>query len=167
MNSLEIVFYFFVGLSGLSAALMTLTNNVFRAAFLLLICLVSIAGIYVSLQANLLAVVQLLVYAGGVVVLLSFGIMLSNRSKTGIIMSENHLVIPGILSGFGFFIYFLLNIRQGKIEFAKYSSTVKDIGEAFMTDYLLLFEVIGFLLLVVLIGASLFSATSSKHQLND
>ncbi len=146
---------------------MTFTNNVFRAAFLLLICLVSVAGIYVSLQANLLAVVQLLVYAGGVVVLLSFGIMLSNRSRTGIIMSENHLIIPGLLSGLGFFIYFLLNIERGEIEYAAYSSTVKDIGEAFMTDYLLLFEVIGFLLLVVLIGASLYSGTSSKHQFYD
>ena len=65
------------GFTAITAALgMIVTNNLIRAAFLFALCLLSIAGCYVIYNAFFLAVVQVMVYAGGVLILLIFGIML-------------------------------------------------------------------------------------------
>lgn len=160
----EIAFLVFGLLTCGSAIAMIFTRNIFRGAFLLLICLVSLAGIYVLLSSNYLAVVQLLIYAGGVVVLLSFGIMITKRSDQGGFSTSHHLIIPGIL------VFILLNglffrIFRG-LGFTRYitphEKQVEFIGRVFITDYLLAFELVAFLLLVALVGAALYAKKSSE-----
>ena len=65
--------------TAVSAFLILIAKNVFRAALLLLACLISMAGIYIYLSAEFMAMVQILIYAGGVVVLIIFAIMLTTR----------------------------------------------------------------------------------------
>lgn len=157
--SLEIIlFWVFAGIVVLSAGYMLFTNNVLYAAYSLVLCLVSVAAIYVLFKAEFLAVVQLLVYAGGVIVLLAFGIMLTNRKVGSNPTSDFHLVFPAVLIAGGFILVGSLLAYQLKpsVLVADHGSNlaIASIGEALVTTYLIPFELIGYLLLVVLVGAS-------------
>src|SRR5690606_10562255 len=83
------LFYIFALLAVLSGAYMVLTRNLLYAGFSLLVTLLSVAGIYVLLFADFVAVTQLMVYVGGVLVLILFGIMLSSRVHDQSVLSEN------------------------------------------------------------------------------
>jgi len=158
MPVVVILFWLFAGIIILSAGYMLFTSNVLYAAYSLVLCLVSVAAVYVLFKAEFIAVIQLLVYAGGVIVLLAFGIMLTNRQVGNQPKSDNHLIFPAILIAGGFILLGSLLAYQETSS----SSTVdpnsnlavESIGEAFMTAYLIPFELIAYLLLVVLVGAS-------------
>ncbi|MBT4662642.1 MAG: hypothetical protein HOC18_12145, partial [Candidatus Marinimicrobia bacterium] len=75
----EFSFWFVIGLTVLSAAVVVLSNQLIYSAMALLLTLFGVAGIYVFLWADFMAGVQLLVYIGGILVLIIFGIMLTNR----------------------------------------------------------------------------------------
>ncbi len=138
-----------------SVTWIVLTKNLIHALFLFLLSLICLAGIYVLSSANFLAVVQLLVYAGGVVVLLSFGIMLTSREGSGKLISGNHLFMPGIIAFLTMLVilsYFILG--AGEIKSSGTTVSIQQIGMAFMTDYLLGFELVAYLLLVVLVGSA-------------
>lgn len=164
MNLSDIVFIVFGFLTVVSAISLIFTKDVFRGAFLLLICLISLAGIYVLLSSNYLAVVQLLIYGGGIVVLLSFGIMLTSRLKGGGFKTRHHLIFPAIVVFFGL-AWFFYNLFDGLAftrQITQEERQIEFIGTVFITDYLLSFELIAFLLLVALIGAALYAKKSSE-----
>ena len=75
----DLFFYLFGATVVLSAALVAFTHNIVRAAFSLLFTFLGIAGVYVLLSADFVAVSQILIYVGGILVLLVFGVMLTNR----------------------------------------------------------------------------------------
>ena len=75
----EFSFWFVISLTVLSAAVVVLSNQLIYSAMALLLTLFGVAGIYVFLWADFIAGVQLLVYIGGILVLIIFGIMLTNR----------------------------------------------------------------------------------------
>ena len=79
MSLFDIAFYLFAIFTVASAALMVFSRNVIYSAVGLLFSFGSVAAIYVLLAADLLAIVQLLVYVGGILVLMLFGVMLSQR----------------------------------------------------------------------------------------
>ena len=73
-----VLFYAFVGLALTSAVIVVSTRNVVHAAFALMVTLFSVAAFYVFLDADFLAVIQLLVYVGGILVLVLFGVMMTS-----------------------------------------------------------------------------------------
>ncbi len=73
-----LVFYAFVGLALLSAVIVVTTRNVVHAAFALMVTLISVSAFYVFLDADFLAAIQLLVYVGGILVLVLFGVMMTS-----------------------------------------------------------------------------------------
>lgn len=79
ISAFDIFFYLFAAITALSAVMAVLVKNIVHAAFSLLFTFLGVAGIYVLLQADFLAVTQILVYVGGILVLLIFGVMLTNR----------------------------------------------------------------------------------------
>lgn len=79
MSAFDIFFYLFAAITAISAVTSVLVKNIVHAAFSLLFTFMGVAGIYVLLQADFLAVTQILVYVGGILVLLIFGVMLTNR----------------------------------------------------------------------------------------
>src|SRR6218665_253928 len=101
MNGKDIAYYLFIILAALSAMGILFVKNVLHAALLLIICLLSVAGIYILLNAEFLAVSQLMVYAGGVLVLIIFGIMLSSRISNQPMNVETSRKIPGIITSTG------------------------------------------------------------------
>ena len=165
MEMIEVLFFVFAAVVVISVSVLIFIRNVIHAAFLLVLALVSLAGIYVLFGAEYLAVVQLLVYAGGVVVLLAFGLMLTQQVKEGATPFTHHLLFPGILVAVTLAFALAKAIMQGEFSITSnqlvVENPVKTIGYLFMTDYLLAFELIAYLLLVVLVGAAYYAKQSS------
>src|SRR5437773_10797311 len=74
------LFYIFGGMAALSAVGVVVTRNIIRTAVFLLFTLASVAGLYFLLNSEFLAAVQLVVYAGGTLILIIFGVMLTSKS---------------------------------------------------------------------------------------
>ena len=141
----------------MGVAIITLTKNVVHAAYALALVLIGIAGVYVVLNAELLAVVQILLYAGGVVILLVFGIMMTSRLRGEKLLSESKNVFAGLVISILFFGGFCYLIGNHPFEATKSLSggdQVKQIGVSFLTDHIVAFELIAFVLLVALVGAA-------------
>ncbi|PRY12682.1 NADH dehydrogenase subunit J [Pontibacter ummariensis] len=160
------LFYLFAALAVLSGAYMVLTRNLLYAGFSLLVTLLSIAGIYVLLYADFVAVTQLMVYVGGVLVLILFGIMLSSRVQDKSVRSESVNKIWGTLVaglvGVGL-CYTILKANISSLPWLLAAetdvlgwqkSTVQMIGIKLMTDVVVPFEVVSLLLLIALMGAA-------------
>src|SRR5882762_10806562 len=79
-NAEAVLFYMFAGMAALSALLLVLSRNIVRTAVCLLFTLMGVAGLYFLLHAEFLAAVQLVVYAGGTLILIIFGVMLTSKS---------------------------------------------------------------------------------------
>ncbi len=166
MNLIDFIFYGFMLIAGSAALYMVFTNNLLHAALGLLTCLLGMAGIFALLGAEFLAVTQIMVYAGGVIVLIIFGIMLTNRTNHKVI-SANQYVMPGLAIGFGFFILLTLTLsgNQSSREAIIHHQPdhIQQLGLTLLTEYSAPFEVSGVLLLVCLI-ASAFAATSHQNK---
>src|SRR4051812_47936968 len=75
-----VLFYLFAAMAGGSAISIVISRNIVRTAVALLFTLTGVAGLYFLLNAEFLAAVQLVVYAGGTLILIVFGVMLTNKS---------------------------------------------------------------------------------------
>ena len=157
--------YFFGLLIFISGLSLIFTKNLIYAAFLLALCLLSISGLYIVYNANFLAVIQILIYAGGVLILLAFGIMLTNRSPEGKVSVRNHLLFYGALVtlSMSLIVYELMDFPSILVhDFYQTTGQIREIGVRFLTQYILAFELIAYLLLVVLVGAS-YLGKKSQH----
>jgi len=160
---LTIQICFFV-LTLIGVGMIVLSKNVIHAAYALALVLASLAGIYVLLNAELLAVVQILLYAGGVVILLIFGVMMSNRLKgEKLITGSKNSFLAFLLSVFIFYgLVYLLSEVSPKSGSTDEGNQIQAIGISFLTDHIVAFELIAFVLLVALVGASYLAKMSSK-----
>lgn len=156
----EILFFIFAGLIALPVVYLIFTSNLIRAAFAFAFSLLALAGLYAFMEAGFMAVVQILIYAGGVVVLLMFGVMLSKSSNKAGVYTGHQYVIFGAITSLALFFSLIRNLQS----FSPPSSvpvseldTTSQIGILLLTDHLLVFELIAYLLLVVLVGASFIS----------
>ncbi len=104
MNMYEIIFYFFAVVTVASAAVVVFSRNIVYSAFALLFTFFGVAGIYVLLNADFLAITQLLIYVGGILVLLLFGVMLTTNTvnidiKSGSVNIFSAVSVVAILAG--------------------------------------------------------------------
>lgn len=157
------VFYVFAAVTVVSCVAIITSQNIIRAAMWLLGTLGAAAGFYFLLAANFLAAIQLIVYAGGVLVLIVFGVMLTARTPYFRFAPSVREVILAAGVGCVLFVGLIVALLGGgagawpAIPGAVPSlviSSVADLGRALLTDYLLPFEVVSVLLLAVMIGAA-------------
>jgi NADH-quinone oxidoreductase subunit J len=158
MQLFDIIFYVFALLTVCSAVIVVFSKNVIHAAFALLFTFFGVAALYVLLQADFLAVTQVLIYVGGILVLLLFGLMLTNNVvsvdiKTGSLRMVPALlliaVVAGSLSGI-----FYSTWKETPATPVASSGTTSALGNLLMTTYALPFEVASIVLLIALIGAA-------------
>lgn len=140
------------------------------AAFALIITFLGVAGIFMMIGAGFIAISQILVYVGGILVLIVFGIMLTNRLKGQQVRTPVYNKLPGILISGGLLFIFYKAIIEANfsalqwIESAKPETASLDkLGTKLMTDYVLAFEIIGILLLLALIGAVKMAGDARKE----
>jgi len=169
----EFLFYAFALLAVGSALLVVSLRNTARALFLFFVALFAMAGLYLFALADFVALTQVLVYVGGVLILLIFAFMLSNRELLADLQdtSKRFAALPGWQSVLlaGAFLGAMLSvfIAWGKhvplwISAAEANgtvirpadNTVEKLGFMLMTEYLLPFEVVSVFLMMALIGAA-------------
>ena len=158
MQLFDLVFYVFAFITVVSAFIVVFSRNIIYSAFSLLFTFFGVAGLYVLLQADFLAVTQILIYVGGILVLLLFGVMLTNKVinveiKTGTLHTVPALILVAIVAGSLSGLFY----STWRGEAAPASSTITttpSLGELLMTNYLLPFEIASVILLVALIGAA-------------
>ena len=157
MNMYDIIFYFFAAVTVLSAFFVVTTRNIVRAAFYLLFTLFGVSGIYVLLGADFVAIVQLIVYVGGILILMIFGVMITNKITQVDIKTGTVQTLPAAI-GVGFFTGIVgavvLNTDWYQVKSEMPQSTLSTLGNMLLNEYALIFELLGILLLVVLIGAA-------------
>ncbi|MCF0072434.1 NADH-quinone oxidoreductase subunit J [Dyadobacter sp. CY261] len=160
-----IIFYIFSALTLAAGLFILFSKNLIYGAFALFLAFLGVAALYVLAGADFLAVSQIMIYVGGILVLLIFGIMLTQKKeKSDDSTRHNRVEAPisrqvwGSLIGTGFFILMLKVILSSDFKMAgeemSSKSTIKTIGVALMTSHLLPFEIAAILLLVALIGAA-------------
>lgn len=157
----EVVFVL-LGLITLGAALLCVTSrNVVRAALWLVLSLGALAGCYLVLTAELVAIVQLLIYLGAVVVLLLFGLMVT-RAPIGpdpAMDTVNKPIAIAVAVATAALLCVLLvdAFRLSYVDFPADQGSAEAVGSALFRTYVLPFEVLSVLLLAALIGAIVLS----------
>jgi len=154
----QIIFYVFVGITVISAGVVVMSRSLTHSVFALLFTFFGVAGLYVFLSADFLAGVQLLIYVGGILVLLLFGLMLTNRITTVKISQGRVNRFVGGLASLGIFLiigYVMLTSHWNVVNKPPAEDTIEAIGTALMTNWLLPFEVASLLLLAALMGAAM------------
>jgi NADH-quinone oxidoreductase subunit J len=159
----ELLFYIFSALTLICGFLVVanpFTRNPVTSAMFLVLTIISMAGLFVLLNAFFLAAVQVMVYAGAVIVLFLFVIMLLDVKE----VEKQHynlfgvvLGLLGLLSVGGMLIKAILSSGVGEGLQPQLEGSTKDLGMKLFTDYVLPFEIMGVLLLVGMIGVILLS----------
>lgn len=156
----DILFYIFAGLMLLCGFFVVTSRNPVTSAMFLVLTIVSLAALFVLLHAFFLAAVQVLVYAGAVMVLFLFVIMLldlkeEQRRKVSKLGVAAGLIGVGALS-----FVVVSTIWQSRIGAGlqpKLEGATRSLGQTLFTDYLLPFEIVSVLLLVAMVGVVLLS----------
>jgi NADH-quinone oxidoreductase subunit J len=152
------VFYVFAVITVGSAAVVVLARSLIYSAFALLFTFFGVGGLYVLLGADFLAATQLLIYVGGILVLLLFGVMLTHKLYDLDLKSEVHQFWAGLFILAGIFGTLVITIYRTPWRVGPGrppAPTTADIGREFMGAWLLPFEAASILLLVALIGAAM------------
>jgi len=158
MSATDVLFLIVAVMIVGSAAGVVLSRSLIYSAFSLLFTFFGVAIFYVLLGADFLAATQVLIYVGGILVLLLFGVMLTHRLYNLNLTTERFQLIPGILISFAVFVCLALAAIQTHWHWVGDKSvqpTTDTIGRAFLGDYLLPFELASILLLIALIGAAM------------
>ncbi len=163
------LFYLFAIMSSVSAIGVAISRNIVRTAVCLLFTLVGVAGLYFLLHAEFLAAVQLVVYAGGTLILIIFGVMLTSKSPFSRFEPKLGEVIIAV--SIASILLFALIMGIARTRFAS-DPLVADLypvdrlGQVLLGDYLIPFEVVSVLLLVVMIGAA-YLAKGRRREENE
>jgi NADH-quinone oxidoreductase subunit J len=157
MTTYDVIFYLFALVTIVSAFFVVTNRNIVHSAFYLLFTLFGVAGLYVLLAADFVAIVQLIVYVGGILILLLFGVMLTNKItnveiKTGTIHALPAAIVLGLFAGAIGAIVFNTNWKTAQTPEA--APTTATLGSMLINEYALIFELLGILLLIALIGAA-------------
>ena len=157
MNIYDIIFYLFAAVTLISAFFVVTTRNIVHSAFFLLFTFFGVAGIYVLLGADFVAIVQLIVYVGGILILLIFGVMLTNKItnvqiKTGTMQMLPAAIGVGLFSGL--LLSIVINTNWKVIPTVVPVQNVGTIGTLILSEYVVIFELLGIILLIALLGAA-------------
>lgn len=152
----SIIFYIVAALIIFTALKMVLSPNLVHSALYMAATFICIAFIYILLNADYLAAVQIMVYVGAITILLVFGIMLTKREYIEKSTQFNRYKICGAIVATALFIVFAVNIFTAKFTVSNAvpaESTIMGISSLLLNDYSIAFQVVGILLLVATIGA--------------
>jgi NADH-quinone oxidoreductase subunit J len=167
MDLYVIFFYFFALLTVISAFVVVFARNIVHAAFALMFTFFGVAALYVLLYADFVAVTQLLVYVGGILVLIIFGVMLTTRifsvdMKTGTLNVLPATVITAFIAGMLIFVFYVTDWNI--VPDQEFDTTVYGIGTLLVNDFILPMQVAGVLLLVAMIGAVMMAARDRSRS---
>lgn len=156
MSVTEVLFYAIVALTLFSAGIVAFSNRIIYSAFALLLTFLGFAGLYIYLSADFLAVTQVMIYVGGILILILFGVLMTQKMFDLSALTTHNSIWISLLGGLAvagvsavviFTGPWLRNLHK------PFDATTTVIGKEILTGYLLPFEVASLLLLGALIGA--------------
>jgi NADH:ubiquinone oxidoreductase subunit 6 (subunit J) len=173
MTFVQVLFYVMSFIALGSALFVAGTKNLVRSIFMFFITLLALAGLYVLALADFVAITQIVIYVGGILVLILFAFMLSGKENLNYLALVRDKFIsigkaPAIILAVLFLVVLVVTIFKadiGNLDWIKRSIAVnnvirpdsnmtENIGINLMTQYLLPFEAISILLMVALVGAA-------------
>jgi len=161
------LFYLCAAVILVSALGVVFSRNIVRMALSLLFTLLGVAGLYLVLNAEFLAAVQLVVYAGGTLILIVFGVMLTSTSTYRLYAPKRLEVVVGVSIAALFLAALLTAIHNAgfarSLPLDSGNYPMDELGRALLGDFLVPFELISVVLLVVMIGAA-YLAKGRSHQ---
>jgi len=170
MTASQIIFYILSAFILGTAILSVTTRKIFRSAIWLLFSLIGIAGLYFWLQVEFIAAVQIVVYVGGIVVLIIFSIFLTQQSGKEMSKPPVTRTVASVLAVlFGFALsYFLIYKNDFKTGDKSFDWSVNKIGTQMLETgehgYALPFEVVTILLLAAMVGCIVIAIKTPTHS---
>jgi NADH:ubiquinone oxidoreductase subunit 6 (subunit J) len=181
MTMAQALFYLMAFIALASAVFVAASKNLVRSVFMFFVTLMAVAGLYVLCLADFVAITQIVIYVGGILVLMIFAFMLSGKEMLSNLQQQGSKFIsiskvPALLLAALFFIVMLNIILKSNIDnlpwlhnavtqnntFTPTDTTIGNIGVNLMTGYLLPFEAVSILLMMALIGAAHLSRKEKK-----
>ena len=155
MTVYDIIFYAFAVLTIGSAGVVVFSKNIIYSAFSLLFAFSGVAGIYVLLNADFIAITQLLIYVGGIMILVIFGVMLTTNVTNVDVSTQTLKALPAtivvaVISAL--LVSTMISTRWKSNESPVGETTIDQIGTLLLTKYLLPFEIASIVLLVAIAG---------------
>lgn len=167
MEANQILFIAIALLTILSAAVVAFSNKIIHSAFALLATFTGFAMLYVYLSADFLAVTQIVVYVGGILILILFGVLMTHKIYSTTKKTAHNSIVLSLLGGLlalGL-IFFIISMYPWAPAVVKdFSPTTAVIGTEILSGYLLPFEIISVLLLGALIGAIYIARQEDKEK---
>lgn len=154
----NVAFGLFCLIAVIGAVYVLFSKNVLYASYGLLVSFLGVAGIFVFAGGEFVSAAQIMIYIGGILILLIFGIMLSSNKKSGKgklnIENMNMVFSVSITVSLSLLLSFLVLESKFNTKTFKPQQHIKNLGYNLMTDSVLVLEIIGVLLLMALIGAT-------------
>ncbi|MFI5144428.1 MAG: NADH-quinone oxidoreductase subunit J [Ignavibacteria bacterium] len=166
MTVYDIIFYVFAILTVVSAGVVVFSKNIIYSAFSLLFAFSGVAGIYVLLNADFIAITQILIYVGGIMILVIFGVMLTSNATNVDVTTQSLKALPAtivvaVISALlvSTMISTRWNVMQNE---SQGDTTIEQIGNMLLTKYFLPFEIASVVLLVAIAGAAFLARREAK-----
>jgi NAD(P)H-quinone oxidoreductase subunit 6 len=163
----DLGFYLFAIMTMAGAAGCAFSRNIIYSAWSLLFAFMGVAGLYIFLGADCPAVAQVLIYVGGILVLILFAIMLTKKIGGDPHLTNAHLALPAggvlALATVATLSYMAVMAPWKVVAEPQYLSSAQGLGIAFLTEYLLPFEVASIVLLAALIGSVVIARKEIKE----
>jgi NADH:ubiquinone oxidoreductase subunit 6 (subunit J) len=150
------IFYLLAAFVVWTSAVVVLGKNIVRAAVALIFTFCGMAALYVLLDAEFLAAVQVLIYVGGITILLLFAIMLTSRISSAAARVINDQALLSAIAAAGLLVGLIYAAVRGIPALSgppRLPETAPFLGRALLTTYALPFEVVSILLLAGMVGA--------------
>jgi NADH-quinone oxidoreductase subunit J len=173
MSATSVIFYILAALVLTFGALTVFSRHIFRAAVFLLLSLIGIAGIYILMEMDFIAAIQIIVYVGGIVVLIIFSIFLTHQAGEKLKPQRPIRIFFGTLlsvAGLAFTTWIIMKNQFVPTKEPAIENSVRTIGK-FLLDYkshgyVFPFEVISILLLAALIGSIVIAMKDKKKDIS-
>lgn len=165
MSAGDLLFYLVAAVTVVSAAGVAFSPNIVYSAFSLMGTFMGVAGIYVFLAADFVAVIQVLIYVGGILVLMIFAVMLTHRIADVRVSNRSVGRLPSLIIialVFGVMASAAVGANWKAVAPGAPQPTTYAIGNGFLNEYVLPFELASVVLLAALIGAVVLSRKELK-----
>jgi NADH-quinone oxidoreductase subunit J len=157
MNITQILFWFLSGVALISALMVITSKNPVYSVLWLIVTFFTISGHYILLNAQFLAVVNIIVYAGAIMVLFLFVIMLMNLSKDTEPQKSGWLKMIGAIAGGSLLLVMVAALRQTETKMTELGTgdigLIQNLGKALFNEYVVPFEISSILFLSAMVGA--------------
>ena len=160
MNTVDILFYLLSAFAIVSATMVLISKNPIHSVLWLILVFFSISGHYILLNAQFLAIVNIIVYAGAIMVLFLFVIMLMNIKKDAEVQKQLLVKLTGVIAGGSFLTLLIAAVKQ-TVQIQEKQVLLKEgtiglihpLGKALFSDYVVPFEISSVLFLSAMVGA--------------